>query len=163
MISVASFTKEVNPRLAKCPLKTNGHLANLGNECFYPAGQVDYLAVPLQWCHNGHGGISNHQPHYCLLNHLFRRKSKKTSRPLCAGNSLVTGAFPAQMASNAEKVSIWWCHHGTTLGSRAAVPKSSSSYMTRKSFDWNMKVHFCLRGKLIISFNPCTMMYEKNH
>ena len=28
-----------------------------------------------------------------------------------AGNSPVTGEFPAQMASNAEKVSIWWCHH----------------------------------------------------
>ena len=27
--SVASFTKQVNPRLAKCPLKTNGRLANL--------------------------------------------------------------------------------------------------------------------------------------
>ena len=27
---VASFTKEVNPRLAKRPLKTNGRLANLG-------------------------------------------------------------------------------------------------------------------------------------
>ena len=27
---VASFTKEVNPRLAKCPLKTNGRLANRG-------------------------------------------------------------------------------------------------------------------------------------
>ena len=28
--SVAYFTKEVNPRLAKCPLKINGRLANLG-------------------------------------------------------------------------------------------------------------------------------------
>ena len=28
--SVAHFTKEVNPRLAKCPLKINGRLANLG-------------------------------------------------------------------------------------------------------------------------------------
>ena len=27
--SVASLTKEVNPRLAKRPLKTNGRLANL--------------------------------------------------------------------------------------------------------------------------------------
>ena len=27
---VASFTKEVNPRLAKRPLKTNGRLAHLG-------------------------------------------------------------------------------------------------------------------------------------
>ena len=30
----------------------------------------------------------------------------------CAGNSPVTGEFPAQMASNAENVSIWWRHHG---------------------------------------------------
>ena len=30
---------------------------------------------------------------------------------LCAGNSPWTGEFPAQMASNAEKVSIWWRHH----------------------------------------------------
>ena len=28
--NVASFTKEVNPRLAKRPLKTNGRLANRG-------------------------------------------------------------------------------------------------------------------------------------
>ena len=29
----------------------------------------------------------------------------------CAGNSPVTGEFPAQRASNAENVSIWWRHH----------------------------------------------------
>ena len=28
LLSVAYFTKEVNPQLAKCPLKTNGRLAN---------------------------------------------------------------------------------------------------------------------------------------
>ena len=31
---------------------------------------------------------------------------------LFAGNSPGTGEFPAQMASNAENVSIWWRHHG---------------------------------------------------
>ena len=30
---------------------------------------------------------------------------------LCEGNSLVTGEFPAQRASKAEKAPIWWCHH----------------------------------------------------
>ena len=30
--------------------------------------------------------------------------------PLC-GNSPVTGEFPAQKASNAKNVSIWWRHH----------------------------------------------------
>ena len=32
---------------------------------------------------------------------------------LCAGNSPVTGEFPAQMASNSENVSIWWRYHAT--------------------------------------------------
>ena len=31
----------------------------------------------LQWRHNGRDGVSNHQPHDCLLNRLFRRRSKK--------------------------------------------------------------------------------------
>ena len=73
----------------------------------------------LQWRHNGLDGVSNHQPHHCLLNCLFRRRSKKTSKirvtGLCAGNSPVTGAFPAQMASNAENVCIWWRHHEIPL------------------------------------------------
>ena len=69
----------------------------------------------LQWRHNGHGSVSNHQPHDCLLNRLFRRRSKKTLKlrvtGLCAGNSPRTGEFPAQMASYAENASIWWRHH----------------------------------------------------
>ena len=73
-----------------------------------------YMA--LHWRHNERDGASNHQPHDCLLNRLFRCRSKKTSKlrvtGLCAGNSPVTGEFPAQMASNAENVSIWWRHHG---------------------------------------------------
>ena len=44
----------------------------------------------LQWRHNECDGVSNHQPHDCLLNLLFRRRSKKTSKlrvtGLCAGN-----------------------------------------------------------------------------
>ena len=70
---------------------------------------------PLQWCHIGRDGVSNHQTHVCLLNHLYGCRSKKTSKlrvtGLCAGNSPETGEFPAQMASNAESVSIWWRHH----------------------------------------------------
>ena len=31
--------------------------------------------------HNGWDRISNHQPHDCLLNRLFRRRSRKTSKP----------------------------------------------------------------------------------
>ena len=54
-----------------------------------------------------------------LLNRLFKLRSKKTSKLLvtgfCAGNSPVTGEFPAQMASDAENISIWWRHHGDSF------------------------------------------------
>ena len=73
----------------------------------------------LRWRHNGRDSVSNLQPHDCLLNRLFRRRSKKTSMlrviGLCVGNSPGTGEFPAQMASNAENVSIWWRHHATCI------------------------------------------------
>ena len=44
---------------------------------------------------------------------LILWRSKKTSKltGLCVGNSPVTDEFPAQMASNAENVSIWWRYH----------------------------------------------------
>ena len=71
--------------------------------------------MSLHWRHNGRDGVSNHQHQDCLLKHLLRRKSKKTSKlrvtGLCAGNSPETVEFPAQMASNAENASIWWRHH----------------------------------------------------
>ena len=71
--------------------------------------------MSLQWRHNGRDSVSNHKPNDCLLNRLFRRRSKKTSKfrvtGLCARNSPGTGEFPAQMASYAENVSIWWRHH----------------------------------------------------
>ena len=73
------------------------------------------LRTSLHWRHKDHYGVSNHQPHGCLLNRLFRRRSKETSKlrvtGLCEGNSPGTGEFPAQRASNAENVSIWWRHH----------------------------------------------------
>ena len=74
------------------------------------------LDFELWWRHNAHDGVSNHQPHHYLLNRLFRGRSKKTPKlhftGLFAGNSPVTGEFPAQMASNAENVSIRWRHNG---------------------------------------------------
>ena len=71
----------------------------------------------LHWRHNGRDCFSNNQPYDCLLNHLFKRRSKNASKVrvtgLCEGNSPGTGEFPAQMASNADDVSIWWRHHAS--------------------------------------------------
>ena len=60
-------------------------------ECGLTAGVPDTMLCSLQWRHNDHDGVSNHQPHGCLLNRLFRRRSKKTSKlrvtGLCVGKS----------------------------------------------------------------------------
>ena len=69
----------------------------------------------LQQRHNERHGVSNHRRPDSLLNCLFRDRSEKTSKlcvtGFCEGNSPMTGEFPAQRASDAENVSIWWRHH----------------------------------------------------
>ena len=104
-----------------CPIRMTGILISCSAFGFivtsllnssWVVGEGEYQ---LQWRHNGCDGISNHQHRHCLLNRLFRRRSKTTSTlhvtGLCAGNSPVTGELAAKMASYAENVSIWWRHH----------------------------------------------------
>ena len=56
------------------------------------------VATALKWRHNECNGVSNNRHLECLLNCLFRSRSKDTSKlraaGLCAGNSPVTGDFP---------------------------------------------------------------------
>ena len=55
----------------------------------------------LQWRHNERDGVSNHQPHDCLPNGLFRCRSKKTSMlrvtGLCTGKSPHKGPVTRKM------------------------------------------------------------------
>ena len=74
---------------------------------------------PLQWRHKERDGVSNHKLPDCLLNCLFRRRSKKTPKlrvpGLCAGNSPVTGEFSAHKGPVTRKmfpfddVIMSWC------------------------------------------------------
>ena len=67
----------------------------------------------LQWRHDESHGVSNHLRLDCLLNRLFRQRSKKTIKirvtGFCEGNPPVNG-FPSQRASSPENGSIWWRH-----------------------------------------------------
>ena len=73
--------------------------------------------IAQQWRHDKRDGDSNHQRIYCLLKHLFSRRSKKTLKP-CVTGLCVRGSrwWPVnslhKRASDAENVSIWWSHHG---------------------------------------------------
>ena len=103
----------------------------------------------LQWRHNERDGVWDHQPHDCLLNGLFRRKSKKTSKlcvtGLCVGNSPVTGEFPAQRASIAENVSFWWRHRAGCI-----MPLQSPNPV------WTSSVLRCVKYRVI----SCTAIYR---
>ena len=70
---------------------------------------------PLLWRHNG--VMASQITSLMIVYSIFiQAQIKETSKlcvtGLCAGNSPVTGDFYAQMASNAENVSISWRHHG---------------------------------------------------
>ena len=100
-----------NPRLHLIHTADFDHIGRAAR----PPQLLCFCPYTLQWRHNERDGVSNHQPHECLLKRLFRRRSNKTSKlpftGLCEGNLPATGEFPAQRASNAENVSIWWRHH----------------------------------------------------
>ena len=71
-------------------------------------------ANTLQWRHHGHDGVSNHQPHDYLRNRYSgtdQRKHQSSASLAFVRGFHRTGEFPAQRASNAENVSIWWRHH----------------------------------------------------
>ena len=97
--------------------------------------------VTLQWRHNELDGVLNHRRLGCLLNRWFRRRSKKASKlritGLCEGNSPVTGEFPAQRASNAENVFIWWRHHECGQLSQRISP-SWSRKLTAAWVTWKL-------------------------
>ena len=94
--------------------------------------------------HSDHDGVANHQPHGCLFNRLFRRRSKKTLKlcgtGLCAGNSPGT----AQMASNTENVSIWWRHY-VVLGNEQLIPHNFNEWWL------NSLTHTCISSTNLVS------------
>ena len=83
-----------------------------------------------------------------------RRRSKKTSKlrvtGLCKGISPVTGEFPAQRASNAENVSIWWRHQElvTQLGTPIKVPYVEGSWVWAVKQIWFLfQLHLVTRPR----------------
>ena len=99
-----SKTSRVSPNcFTFYTFKDEQYVPKLGLLSIYSCARFQWT---LQWRHNERDGVSNHPPHDWLLNCFSRRISKKTSKlrvtGLCAGNSPVTGEFPAQKACNAE-------------------------------------------------------------
>ena len=111
--------------------------------------------ITLQWSHNKRNS---------LLSRLFSRRSKKTSKlrvtGFCAGKSPRTVEFPAQMASYAENVSIWWRHHELQL-SDAHCAQHDDNVMT-----WNFSsgiFRFLHQKKIFRALLETCATHTKNH
>ena len=78
----------------------------------------------LQWRHNERDGVSNHQPHHCLLRRLFKAQLKENIK--APRHWTLWGEFtddrwiPRTKDSDAENVSIWWRHHEIQLWKRSS-------------------------------------------
>ena len=105
-----------------------------------------------------------------FFKHLFRRRSKKTSKlrvtGLCVGNTPLTGEFPTQRASSAESVSIWWRHHvlfGTdiTMWEGANDHVDCTTYMTQ----YVAKIIIGSKWTIELNFNASNArsVYLENH
>ena len=102
-----------------------------------------FVYIPLRWHHNGRDSDSNHQLHSCLLNRLFRRRSRKTSE------GIRTGEFPTQEVSNMENISIWWRHHsGYVLSSRARHLFSLT--MTARRWQWPLLCYSSSESRVFV-------------
>ena len=112
----------------KIPSATRLHvisrpLCNMSSDHRKPIWKLRWIScnwswsrTTLHWRHNDHDGLSNPKPASRLFTQPFIqtqiKENTKAPRhwPLC-GEFTGTGEFPAQMASYAENVSIWWRHH----------------------------------------------------
>ena len=65
-------------QLHDSPAKTHGTSGGLSVTCKLPNNYMYSAELrttsTLQWRHNEHDGVSNHQPHDCLLDLLFKRR-----------------------------------------------------------------------------------------
>ena len=82
----------------------------------------------LQWRHNGHDGVSIHQPHDCLLSRLFRRRSKKTAKLRVTGPCPHKWPVTRKMFSFDDVIMLLGVIHQTQCSSRCGI---TDSYLVR--------------------------------
>ena len=102
------------------------------------------ISLSLQWLHSERDGVSNHEPHDCLLNRFFRHRFKKTS------NLRLTGLC-ARIHLD-KSVHIWF---ETTNSFGSSFPeikprKPSPAFITKKRplkmfVNWELFTHtYCI-------------------
>ena len=125
----------------------------VATECHSP------LHDALQWHHNELDGVSNHRHLDCLLNRLFRRRSKKASKlrvtGICEGNPPVTGRFPSQKVSNAEMFPFDDVIMGHTRDCKVSEKSNGHVFIPNMRNGW---INFLIDGHRLDSL--CFVLFE---
>ena len=123
---------------------------------------IPWMGFALQWCHIGHGSVSNHLPHDCLLNCLFRRWSRKATNlrvtGFWKGNSPVTGEIPHKgpvipKMLPFDDVIMGWGWRRQLPCSSGAVAKGISRIRFQ---NWHVNLRDQLARQLQMSLPICT-------
>ena len=64
--------------------------------------------MTLQWRHNEHDGVSNHQPHDYLLNRLFKAQIKENSKNRWPVNFPHNGSVTRKMCPFDDVIMIYY-------------------------------------------------------
>ena len=140
LVGISTFFSEAtdNPLLHSPngqPMAVHGHFKRV---------HYSHQAVCiLQWRYNGRDGVSNHQPHHCLLSRLFRRTLKKTRKLrvtyLCLGNSPASPVFAQSFLETQIKGNIKAPLHcplwGESTGDRW-IPLTKGQWRENVSIWW---------------------------
>ena len=97
----------------------------------------------LHWRHNDHDGVWNYQPHGCLVNRLFRRRSKKTSKLRVTG--LCEGFHRWQVNSPHKGPYRGKCFHLMTSSWAASSPRlllRSQGFAFQVAYNFNTGFSF---------------------
>ena len=91
--------------------KSTGHQWNLSQK----ANNPEWASMSSTIMTEQKVFISNHYSDVIMATMASQITSLTIVYSIGVGNSPVAGEFPAQRASNAENVSIWWRHHAKLI------------------------------------------------
>ena len=100
-------------------------------------------SLSLQWRYIEREGVPNHRRPYCLLNRLFRRRSRKASTlrvtGLCDGNPPMTGGFPHKGPVTRKMFPFDdVIMRSSLLGNANLIQKSSNHYSRKGVSRWRI-------------------------
>ena len=116
----------------------------------------------LHWRHNDHDGVSNHQPHGCLHNRLFRRRSKKTSKLRVTGLCVRNSSVPVNTPHKGPVTRKMFPFDEVIMDSRYS-PTSLLTWMNEVSPTLSKQIDFKASSLTCLKYRPNRCDFSRDH